>query len=395
MIKIDPYRVQNAEIIVGIPSYNEADNIAFVVQQCNLGLQKYFPGLKSVIINADNHSPDDTRTAFLNSVNTIPKMYLSTAPGVKGKGNNFFNLFREAQRLSARAVIVVDADITSITPEWVRDLASPILTKNFNYVSPLYSRNEYDGTITNNICYPLIYSLLGADIRQPIGGDFAISGSLVAYYLQKSWQDTTYQYGIDIFMTMNAILGKFNTCQVTLGTKIHKPSAPKLGAMFVQVVGTLFDILLDSKEQWLLQNLRRKIENFGDIENLQPQNLSIDYKSIKRTSMKEFNQYKTVIEKVLSPSIYRKLNQMYEKERINISKDLWAHIVYEMLFQYDKSRRSAILIDIMKPLYFGRVATFIRKTLDLDHHASEKEIHRQARRFYRNKKHLVKMYEEN
>lgn len=395
MIKIDPYRVQKADIVVGIPSYNEADNIAFVVKQCNLGLKKYFPDLKSVIINADNHSPDDTRTAFLNSVNTIPKMYLSTDPGIKGKGNNFFNLFRETRRLSARAVIVIDADITSITPEWVRDLATPILKSKYNYVSPLYSRNEYDGTITNNICYPLIYSLLGANIRQPIGGDFALSGSLIDYYLRKKWQETTYQYGIDIFMTMNAILGNFSACQVSLGTKVHKPSAPKLGAMFIQVIGTLFDILLDSKVLWLTKKRIQQIPDFGATGQSQPQNLSIDYKSIKQTSIQEFKQYNSVISQIITPEIYQRLYKMYQAGRVTIGKDLWARIVYEMLYQYDKSHRTAPVIEAMKPLYFGRVATFIRQTLDLDHYDSEKEIQRQAKRFYRKKKYLIKMYGNN
>jgi glycosyltransferase involved in cell wall biosynthesis len=391
-LRIDPYRVQAADIIVGIPSYNEADNIAFVVKQCNLGLKKYFPNLNSVIINVDNHSPDDTRSAFLNSVNTIPKMYLSTEPGVKGKGNNFYNLFFEAKRLSAKTVIVVDADITSITPEWIRDLASPVIKNKFDYVSPLYSRNEYDGTITNTICYPLLYGLLGADIRQPIGGDFAISGNLVSHYLQKNWHETTFQYGIDIFMTMNAILGNFQACQVGLGTKIHKPSAPKLGTMFVQVVGTLFDILLESKHRWLLPKRVKKMPLFGTPNHLQPQSLSIDYKSMKQTAIKEFFQFDTILQMVLSPELYCRLERMFQSKRINIGKDMWARIVYEMLFQYDKSHHTAPVIEAMKPLYFGRVVTFIRQTLDLDHHASEQEIRRQAQHFFRSKKYLMRMY---
>ena len=39
------------EIIVGIPSYMEADNIAFVAQKVDRGLSKYFPRYKSIIVN--------------------------------------------------------------------------------------------------------------------------------------------------------------------------------------------------------------------------------------------------------------------------------------------------------------------------------------------------------
>ena len=90
---INPDNIQEADLIVGIPSYNEADNIGFVVEKCAEGIKKYFPQHKSVMINVDNDSPDDTRSAFLNTEVGISKIYISTPQGVKGKGNNFFNLF--------------------------------------------------------------------------------------------------------------------------------------------------------------------------------------------------------------------------------------------------------------------------------------------------------------
>ncbi len=301
MEKINPYNVESADLIVGIPSYNEADNIANVVEKSNEGLRKYYPEFRSVIINVDNNSPDDTRRVFLNSVNTVPKIYISTPPGVKGKGNNFYNLFHTAVQLNAKAIIVVDADLMSITPEWIRDLAYPILNEGYDFVTPLYSRNEYDGTITNNICYPLIYGLLGKDIRQPIGGDFAVSARLARYYLKQPWHKTTRQYGVDIFMTLHALLGDFKVCQVGLGAKIHKPSAPKLGPMFTQVVGTLFETLLANKSRWEQLTTVQEIPLLGKRELDKPQALSIDYKSMKATARYEFNINREVLSRALSP----------------------------------------------------------------------------------------------
>ena len=163
------------DIIVGIPSYNEADNIAFVASQLSLGLKRYFPAHSSAIINVDNNSTDGTKEAFLGSeTGEIPKKYISTGKGVVGKGNNFMNLFKEVESLKAKAIVVVDADLLSITPEWVKKLVTPIL-EGHDFVTPLYSRNEYDGTITNHITYPLLYSIFKANIRQPIGGDFSFS----------------------------------------------------------------------------------------------------------------------------------------------------------------------------------------------------------------------------
>lgn len=115
----NPDHINSAEIIVGIPSYNEADSISYPTDVASRGLLNYFPGKKAVIINVDNNSPDGTRNAFMNTPTKIPKIYISTPKGVKGKGNNFKNLFEAAVELHAKAVVVVDADLTSITPQWI------------------------------------------------------------------------------------------------------------------------------------------------------------------------------------------------------------------------------------------------------------------------------------
>ncbi len=150
----NPAGITKADIIVGIPSYNEASLISFPTQQADKGLTKYFGDFSAAIINCDNHSPDDTRRAFMETPTSTPKIYISTEEGVLGKGNNVRNLFGKAVELSARAVVVIDADLKSVTPLWIRNLAEPLL-EDYQFVAPLYVRHKYDGFITNNIAYPL------------------------------------------------------------------------------------------------------------------------------------------------------------------------------------------------------------------------------------------------
>jgi glycosyltransferase involved in cell wall biosynthesis len=390
---INPNQIKTADVVIGIPSYCEADNIAFVVEKCNEGLHNYFPDKKAVIINVDNNSPDNTRSAFLNAGSKTPKIYISTPEGLKGKGNNFYNLFVESSILGAETIIVVDADLKSITGEWIRDLATPILKNAFDFVTPLYSRNEYDGTITNNICYPLLYGLLGKEIRQPIGGDFALSASLVKYLLNQNWHQTTRQYGIDIFLTLNALVGDFNICQVGLGAKIHKPSAPKLGPMFTQVVGTLFKTLLENREKWYSIREFSELPLFGNVELSKPQNLSVDYKGMKATARYEYSINREILSQCLSPSVFNKLNKMYDEGKITIGIDLWTNIVYDLLDAYERFDHSPELIEAMKSLYFGRVVSFIKQTLELDHHQSEQQIQNQAKHFFKHRSRLIRKYQ--
>ena len=102
----NPSNVRSADIIVGIPSYNEADCISVPTDSASRGLEEYFPRAKSVIINVDNNSSDGTRDAFMDTPTKVPKIYISTPEGVKGKGNNLRNLFKAAVELNAQAVAV-------------------------------------------------------------------------------------------------------------------------------------------------------------------------------------------------------------------------------------------------------------------------------------------------
>ncbi len=121
-------------------------------------------------------------------------------------------------------------------------------------MAPLYARYKYDGTITNTVTYPLTRALYGHRIRQPIGGDFGVSGDLVRHYLTlDDWTADVSKFGIDIWMTTSAIAGGFAVCQTRLGAKIHDPKDPgsDLGPMFRQVVGTILRLASKHAEHWM------------------------------------------------------------------------------------------------------------------------------------------------
>ena len=367
------------DIIVGIPSYNEADSISYVVQQADAGLIKYFPEKKCKIVNVDNNSPDNTREAFLKTETKTEKVYLSTPPGVKGKGNNFYNLFKYAKEVGAKSVVVVDADLTSITPEWIEKLATPTLNGKA-FVSPLYLRHKYDGTITNSLVFPLVFSLLNKYIRQPIGGDFSVRHDLVDYYLEQEWSDTIRQYGIDIFMTMNALLGGFPTEQVLLGAKIHKPSAPKLGPMFTQVIMTLFDMI--TKNGSKTNGNGQKPGLADDLPNIEPPDIDIDPEMVRSQACAGFYKNCDFLKSQLEEDLYNKIESAFSDCDIDINAELWADIVFAFLEKYKKGSDRHELVEAFKSLYWGRAFTFITRTLDLSSVEAEKLILRQAEIFW-------------
>lgn len=388
--EVNPDRVTEAEIAVVIPSYNEADSIAHPARVASEGLRKHFPDRTSVVINADNASPDGTQDVFLATETEVPKIYITTPENTPGKGWNFANAFRKAYGLGARAVVCVDADLISITPEWIGYMAGPILQQGYDYLTPLYSRHKYDGTITNNVCYPLIYGIFGRDIRQPIGGDFALSGRLARHLVSVPWHRTTHEYGVDIFMTMQALLGQFRVAQVGLGSKIHKPSAPKLGPMFLQVVSTALLTVADSFGRWKSVTAIEKAPVFGLQELAPAQDLEVDRQMIRNNALKDFQATVDSLAEHFSAQLLQRLRRTFaEPDGPHIDTDLWVDVLFDAIAAFPGCDDPARLVESMRGLYWGRVFSFMNETWELSSAECEVPIRRQGERVFQRRGELI------
>jgi glucosylglycerate synthase len=400
--EVNPDKIKKAELVVAVPSYNEADSIAYPVFHASEGLFRYFPEKGSVIINCDNNSPDDTKRVFLDTPTKVPKLYISTPPGVKGKGNNFKNLFRKVVELDAKAVVVVDADLKSITPEWIKHLAEPLFN-DFAYVAPLYVRHKYDGTITNGIAYPLSRALYGRRVRQPIGGDFGFSGDLARTYLDSDiWDEAVANFGIDIWMTTIALSQGAPVCQSFMGRpKVHRPKDPagSLGPMFRQVVGTLFSLACRFESYWLRIKYSKPtaIYGFGLGEVEMPPKVDVDTERLLNEFHKGFQEYSGIWETIFSKDLYAKLIEIRGMKRtlFTFPTDLWARLLYDTAVSYrQRVCDPELMMDALIPLYFGRTFSFVKKTKRMSTRQAEEAIEEDCLTFEMTKPYFVKKWAE-
>lgn len=400
--EINPDKVKRAELVVCIPSYNEADSIAYPIVQADRGLRKYFKDKVSVIINCDNNSPDNTGRVFLDTPTETPKIYLSTPPGVKGKGNNFRNLFKKVVELRAKAVVVVDADLKSITPEWIKHLGEPLFN-GFSYVAPLYVRHKYDGTITNGIAYPMTRALYGRRVRQPIGGDFGFSGKLGKAYLESQvWDESVANFGIDIWMTTMAINQRVQICQSFMGRpKIHRTKDPgaHLGPMFRQVVGTMFSMMKEFETFWARIKYSRPtaIYGFGLGEVEVPPKVEVDTKNLMEKFHKGFEKYGDQWREILTDEVYGKLQEIGEmcEAVFTFPTDLWARVLFDMAVGYrDSAIERDLMMESLIPLYFGRTLSFVKRTKRMSIKHAEEAIEEDCTAFEIAKPYLLKRWQE-
>jgi len=393
--------IGQADILVGIPSYNNAATIGHVVRMAAEGMVKYFPDMKPVLINSDGGSPDGTRQVVLDT--PVPQgveVIATEYRGISGKGSAFRAIFEAAKALGAKVCVVVDSDLRSIIPEWIELLAGPIVKEGYGYVTPYYIRHKYDGTITNNICYPMTRMLYGLDIRQPIGGDFGFSAELLDHYLgQNVWETDVARFGIDIWMTTTAINAGVRVCQAHLGVKVHdaKDPAQALGPMFRQVVGTLFGMMAKYETRWKQVTGSQSTPIYGEPKEVEPEPVPVTLSAMIERLRAGREEWGEVWDKVLSAESRATLEAILAQpdDAYRFTAEQWAPIVFDFAVAYNKSRLDKdAVIDSMTPLYYGRTAGLVVESQDMDNATFEEQvIQRQARVFEELKPYLIERWE--
>ncbi len=389
----------HADLVVGIPCYNSEKTLAHVIQTVSEGLAFAEPHARSLIIVSDGGSTDDTREIALECpVRPWQEKLVTIYRGPDGKGSAVRLVLEAAETLRARACAVVDSDLRSITPAWIKQLLDPVMAETFDLVTPLYLRHRLDGTITNHVVYHMTRALYGKRIRQPIGGEFGISPKLVSHYnAQEVWESDVARFGVDIWMTTSAVTNGFRVCQTHLGTKVHqaKDPATSLGPMFRQVVGTLFALMERYEIAWKNVFGSEPVETLGSPDPTEPEPVTVDQAELVYRFRTGFQQFGPLWRHVLAFDDFVEIKRLVNvaPDDFQIDTDCWVRIVYQLAATYHRwPENRQKLIEFMTPLYYGAVASFVNSSRSLTTEEAEAVIENEALAFERRKPYLLELW---
>ncbi len=397
-------KMDRVDLVVGIPCFNNDSTIEHVIDMVSEGIAKYYKDLKAVVIISDGGSTDDSRElARDKTVYPFIEKLVTIYRGLPGKGSALRMIFESANSLKARACVLCDADLRSIAPDWIKALADPVLNQGHDFVAPVYARYKYDATITNNIAYNLTRALFGKRVRQPIGGDFGLSAAMIDYFYycgQDIWMTDIAKFGIDIWMTTSAIVENKSICQAYLGAKVHDVKDPleNLGPMFRQVVHPLFQLMETYAEKWKQVRKSTPVPTYGKPHEEEPKPFNVDLAGMIGNFKEGFNNLSALWEKIINPesfAVLKSLIRSRKKEKFHMPTEDWARIVYDFAATFHRWKRDrGKLVELMRPLYYARVASFINETKDMSNSLAEELVERQARTFEELKPYLLKMWDE-
>jgi hypothetical protein len=401
--------VGEVDILVGLPTHNNAKTVGSIVQTIQSGILRGFPRERAVIINADGGSRDGTPELVtgisiddvrpssnpyaLRTLHSISTKYASSPESEVA----FRTILAAAELLRAKACVVMSPESANIESEWLSKLLGPIYRDGFDLVTPTYRRHKFEGLLITNLLYPMTRALYGLRIREAYSPEFGFSGRLGSQFLgQNIWNDGTGGAGVELRFTLAAITGKYRICQSFLGEKIHvERRAADLVPVLRQTVGALFSALEPDFPVWSVVAGSQPAPTTGADQEVLLEPLRVNRKRLRAMFSTGVAELESVFQSILSPATVAELQRIARlgEEDFHYPAELWVKTVYEFAASYQKSVISRDhIVQALAPLFRGRVVTFLMENRNASAGDVENNIESLCLEFERLKPYLLEMW---
>lgn len=363
--------VGQVDLLVGLPTFNNATTVKSIVEAVHAAFARYFPRLRTTLVNSDGGSLDGTpeivqsvteaSVGETRALRTIHRVGTSH-PGSLGKGSALRTVFAAADLTQARAVVVLDPDIISVRPEWIERLARPVLERNLDYVGPVYARRPFEGPLVRHIVRPVFQAAYGVPMREPVGGELACSGRFARHCLKQSvWDMALTRYGMDIWLAGEAVAGGFEVGEAALGPRTPMRASGRLGLgdLFSYVVGALFACLELHQDYWTGDRAPREIPLNGSLEPLPPEDGPQSVESDGDLA-RDVTDLEPILHSCLAPETLAGLQHAAFAGDGTIGDELWVRLLGDFMLAHARQLMGRDhLLQAMVPLYRTRVASFV------------------------------------
>jgi hypothetical protein len=374
------------EILVGIPTFNNARTMGTVMGAVKTGLSKAFPRVPTLVVNADAGSQDgtpemirqaaaaDLPTALIQHMTGHFPQPLSlhelSESGVPGRERAFQAFFALADEFQVKACVVLDANVHSMTAEWIEALLQPVLEKEADYVAPLFRRPRYEGSLTNSLIYPLSRALYGRRMRYHSGGGYGFSGKLARLYLARDvWEGEAARFGVDTWLTTVAIAEGCKLHQAYLGAKLQEAHATRndLGSVLAQAVGSIFHFMQQYQDAWEGIRGSTPVPMSGLSSEVGTETVAVNVERMVRGFRQGLADLLPIWEIILAPETLAGVLSLglADADEFRFPPGLWVQAVYDFASAYhERVLHREHLLKSLAPLYLGRTASFVLETRD-------------------------------
>ena len=301
--------VGQVDVLVGLPTLNNAATVAPIVRAVHLCFTRDFPRLRTVMINSDGGSTDGTTDVIRDATfseadmvqtsHSLRTLHRVVAPyhGLPGKHTALRTVFAAAELTQARALVVLDPGGPATTPERVTELITPITHADVEFLAPRYRRHPRDGLLVTQLARPLVRALYGVALDEPLGAEFSCSGRFVSHCLDRDiWEQEVARFAIDLWLRAEAVADGFPVGQIWRPATAASGTRAKLREAVQQVTLALVESLREHAPFWLATQGVADLRTWGDDPGTAPEPPSWDYEALAEQSRQDIREIRPLLD---------------------------------------------------------------------------------------------------
>jgi len=403
--------VGQVDVLVGLPTLNHSDSVGTAVRAAHVAFNRELARERTALLNVDGGSTDGTpdivrdasivdRETLLASQSLRTRHRIS-APyhGVPGKASALRVVFAAADLLQARAVVVLDPEIASVSAESVAALARPALADGADFVSPAYARHPLQGLLVTQVVRPVFRGAYGLALQEPLAGEFGCSCRFADRCLDEPvWETDDLRLAIDLWLSGMAAGDGMKVTEVALGPRRLTPRPrPGIAGLVPQVLDALFTCLRLQESRWTTPSRVTRLSHpVGQPHSAEPP-AEADVTGYAALFRDRVSALADLLGRALQPSTREALDAAAAGDGVPVVPDeLWTAILLELAAAHRHGSISRDhLVRAAVPLYLGRAASFAAEVGGLGGDAAEQRLEDLCLRLERSREELVALWTES
>jgi hypothetical protein len=402
--------VGEVDVLIGVPTYNNAATIGHLVQALDEAVPHSFSRERVVVVNADGGSRDGTPEMIvaepadnlngghgllqLRTVHRVTTRY----PGHPSFAGALRTILAAVDLLSAKSCAVLSPTSVHMTAEWIENLIWPTLRDDFHYVAPLYQRTKYDGLLIREALYPFGRAAYGRRIRELHSEEFGFSGAFGCHCLtHEAWRQEAVQRGPATWMAIEALRAGFKACQTFVGTKSRSEAKADGDAVAAiqRSLGTLFWCLDADFAAWSDKSGSEGVPTFGPDHEVSDEPIRTNRKRLFELFRSGVGELSSILSQILHPETLTAVQAAAAQgaDRLQFTDELWVRVLYEFAVSYHRTVISRDhLLQVLTPLYRGRVCSTLNAQRSLSSEQVEQGTENLCLEFERLKPYLLERW---
>jgi hypothetical protein len=320
----------------------------------------------------------------------------ASATPVESVSAAYESLFTLGQKLDARVCCVIASKFEDSAPSWISRLAAPVLAEGFDLVTPCYAHRKIEGLLNSGIVSPLMRSLYGRRIQNPMGPDIGVSSRLFREVLAANQGGPTSQSGLQLLTSLvpqACCEGDFQVCQAFLGTRAYPPADwTSISSLLAEILGPVLTTMERNAARWQRIRGSAAVNSLNDSPSVSELAGTLETGKLVSSFQLGARNLEEIWSVVLPTATLFELRRLARMppEEFHMADELWARIVYDFALAHRlRSINRDHLLRSLTPLYLGWVASYARAVENASPSAAGKRLERLSLAYETEKPYLI------